>query len=78
MKLVVTQINDGVCVIWSGNTVLVKNVMGGVVPQNQGSRLVGRVTKKFCKQLFGSVPRPRTAKRFEVTYLGKVEIGKQK
>ena len=77
MQVVVTQIDNDVCVIWSGNTVLVKNVMGGVVPQNRGV-LIGRVTKKFCKQLFGSVPRPRTAKCFEVTSLGKVEIRKQK
>ena len=73
MEIVVSQDRQQTCCIWSGTVELVKNKMGMVIPRRT-SKLVGRVTKQFCKRLFGSVPRPHTAIRFEVLNLGKEDI----
>lgn len=77
MQVIVMQDSSLICCIWAGDVVLVKNKSGLVVPQRRG-RLLGRLTKEFCKKIYGCVPRPNTAVRFEVTNLGKVEIEKQK
>lgn len=72
-QIVVSQDRQDTCHVWSGTVELFKNKMGMVIPRRT-SLLVGRITKNFCKKLFGSVPRPHTAIRFEVINLGKVDI----
>lgn len=78
MILIVTQDRDQVCQIWKGDVDLFKNKLGMFIPKRTG-KLLGRVSNKFCKKLFGCVPRPRTAVRIKIEKLDvPVEIRKQK
>lgn len=78
MRLIVTQDRDGQCEVWKEDATLTLNTMGMFIPRPVG-KLVGRLQKKFCRNLFGFVPRPKTAVMVEVSKLrDKVYIKKQK
>lgn len=55
MQLVVTQDKLKVCCIWKGDVKFFKNKMGIVLPRRTG-KLIGRITREFCKRLFGCIP----------------------
>ena len=76
MQLVVTQDKLQTCCVWKSDVVFFKNKLGIIIARRPG-KLLGRITKEFCKKLFGCVPRPNTAMRIEMLNLGKEEIEKQ-